>query len=263
MIDQGLNGLYLTLEINEHIFSNRIDANLSNMKMSELPYNVDELHDRIIQRKKEKDQLHKEDPDHNKPFGRLIIKEYPPGTVNANQILALVRDLELRRGKFKPDFIAVDYLGLMVPNGKAFADNTYGKLKTVSEELRAVGCTLGIPIFSAVQVNREGYNSSYVGLEKTSDSLGIPQTADLMIMITRDENSDNSNLMYWNVAKSRFSRNGEQFTIDVDYEHMRLIGDDDEDDIGINARELAREFKNRKNKSPKNEIQEEDEDASS
>ena len=263
MINQGYNGLYITLEINENVLSNRIDANLTDIKMSDLSYDVDELYDRIIQKKQEKDLLHKQDPVNNKPFGRLIVKEYPPGSMNANQLIALVRDLELRRGKFKPDFIAVDYLGLMIPNGKAFSDNTYGKLKTVSEELRAVGCSLGIPIFSAVQVNREGYNSSYVGLEKTSDSLGIPQTADLMIMVTRDDNADDSNLMYWNVAKSRFSKNGEQFTIEVDYEHMRLIGDDDEDDFGINARELAREFKNRKMSSNKEKKETEEEDDAS
>ncbi len=259
MMNQGYNGLYITLEINENGLSNRIDANLSDIKMSDLSYNVDELYERILNKKKEREILHKQDPVANKLFGRLIIKEYPPGSMNSNQILALVRDLELKRGKFKPDFICVDYLGLMIPNGKAFSDNTYGKLKTVSEELRSIGCILGIPIFSAVQVNRDGYNSSYVGLEKTSDSLGIPQTADLMIMITRDENSDNSNLMYWNVAKSRFSRNGEQFTIEVDYEHMRLVGDNDEDDFTINARELAREFKNRsKSSNNKNKVEEDD-----
>ena len=251
LFDQGLNGLYITLEINENILSNRIDANLADMKMSELAGNVDELHERIMQRKKEKQILHKQDPKRNKNFGRLIIKEYPPATLNSNQILALVRELELKRNKFKPDFIAVDYLGLMVPNGKSFSDNTYGKLKTVSEELRAVGVALGVPIFSAVQVNRDGYNSSHVGLEKTSDSIGIPQTADLMIMVSRDESSDQSNLMYWSIAKSRFSKNGEQFTLEVDYEHMRLLGDEanSEDQYIENARNIAREFKNRKSES--------------
>jgi hypothetical protein len=254
LMNQGYNGLYLTLEINEHILSNRIDANLTNMKMTDIPFHVDELYERIVEKKKEREELHHKDPVNNKPFGRLIVKEYPPGTINANQILALVRDLELRKGKFKPDFLVVDYLGLMIPNGKAFSDNTYGKLKTVSEELRAVGCILNIPVFSAVQVNREGYNSSYISLNKTSDSMGIPQTADLMIMVSRDEESDMSNLMYWCVAKSRFSRNGEQFTLEVDYEHMKLIGDDEnnEDEYTKNAVSLARDFKNKMTSQNKN-----------
>ena len=260
LMNQGYNGLYLTLEINEHILSNRIDANITDMSMSDIPYHVDELYERLVEKKKEREHLHKQDPEHNKPFGRLIVKEYPPGTVNANQILSLVRDLELRKGRFKPDFLVVDYLGLMIPNGKAFSDNTYGKLKTVAEELRAVGCVLDIPVFSAVQVNREGYNSSYVGLNKTSDSMGIPQSADLMIMISRDDEADQSNLMYWNVAKSRFSRNGEQFTLEVDYDHMKLIGDDefDTDEYTKNAINLARQFKNKIASSDKNKLIEEE-----
>ena len=224
LIEQGMDGLYITLEINQNILANRIDANLSDIAMGDLSNNVDELMERVVRKKKEREQASKEDPS-VKPFGRFIIKECPPGFLNANGVNALLRELQLKRG-FRPKFICVDYIGLMVPNGKAFSDNTYGKMKTITEELRAVGVMNNIPIFSAVQVNREGYNTTHVGLEKTSDSMGIAHGADLMIMVSRDENADTENKMYWNVAKSRWSRNGQSFIMSVDYDHMRIVDEE-------------------------------------
>jgi hypothetical protein len=157
-----------------------------------------------------------------KPFGRLIIKEYPPASMSSNQLMALVNDLSVKRNGFKPDFICVDYIGLMVPNGKSFSDNSYGKLKTVAEELRSVAVKLNLPVFSAVQVNRSGYEDSEIGLEKTSDSMGIPMTADIMIMVSRTEDMVQSNQLYYHLAKSRFSKNGSGFLVSVDYDHMRI-----------------------------------------
>jgi replicative DNA helicase len=142
--------------------------------------------------------------------------------MSSNQLMALVKDLHTKRNGFKPDFIVVDYLGLMIPNGKAFSDNTYGKLKTVAEELRAVAVKLNVPMFSAVQINRSGYEDSEIGLEKTSDSMGIPMTADIMIMVSRTEDMVQNNQLYWHIAKSRFSKNGSGFLVSVDYEHMRI-----------------------------------------
>jgi len=245
LIEQGMDGLYITLEINQNVLANRIDANLSDIAMSDLSSNVDELMERVIRKRKEREQLSKEDAS-VKPFGRFIIKECPPGFLNANGISALLRELQLKRG-FRPKFICVDYIGLMVPNGRAFSDNTYGKMKTITEELRAVGVMNNIPVFSAVQVNREGYNTTHVGLEKTSDSMGIAHGADLMIMVSRDENADTENKMYWNVAKSRWSRNGQSFIMSVDYDHMRIV---DEEQSTNEAQtqavvEAINEYKNR------------------
>jgi len=220
LIDRGYNGLYITLEINEHILANRIDANLTETKMSELTDDVDELYRKISSYRSQREEANKTDPTIPK-IGRFIIKEYAPGYLNATAILSLLRELQLKKN-FKPDFIVVDYIGLMIPNGKSFADNTYGRMKTVSEELRAVSSLHKIPVFSAVQLNREGYKNNDVGLEKTSDSMGIPMSADVMIMVTRDEEGDNNNIMKWHVAKSRWSRNGSKFAIHVDYDYMRL-----------------------------------------
>jgi hypothetical protein len=215
LVEAGFNGLYVTLEINEDILANRIDANITDINMKDLTTNPDA----IMRDLKERKQMAEAS---GKPFGRLIIKEYPPATMSSNQLLALVKDLNVKRNGFKPDFIVVDYLGLMIPNGKGFSDNTYGKLKTVAEELRAVAVKLNVPIFSAVQVNRSGYEDSEIGLEKTSDSMGIPMTADIMIMVSRTEDLAAANQLYYNIAKSRFSKNGSGFLVSVDYDHMRI-----------------------------------------
>lgn len=215
LIAQGYNGLYLSLEIYEDLLANRIDANLSDTPLSDLADNPDSMMETLlaIKERQEKD---------GKEFGRLIIKESAPGCMSANGVMTLVRELELKRNGFKPDFIIVDYIGLMVPNSSSFSDNTYGKLKTVAEELRAVGALLDVPVFSAVQVNRDAFGSKDIGLENTSDSMGIPMTADLMIMITREDGEANESLMKWHVAKSRFSRNGCNIQVGVTYDKMRL-----------------------------------------
>ncbi len=221
LLKQSLNGLYITLEIYQDSLANRIDANLADIEMSDLKEQVD-----VLQKKLESEKKKAEDK--GVPFGRFIIKEYPPTSLNCNQILAYVRELQLKKG-FTPAFICVDYLALMAPNGKSFSDNTYGKLKTVAEELRAVACILDVPIFTATQVNRNAYGSSEVGMESTSDSMGIPMTADVMIMASRDEICEKENKMYWYFAKSRFSKNGGGFYMNVQYSYMRLTPQEDSD----------------------------------
>lgn len=226
LLAQGYNGLYVTLEIYEDLLANRIDANLADISLSNLVDDPDLMMSTLMAIKDKRDS-------EGNPFGRLIIKYTSPGCMNSNGLLALIRELQLKRNGFKPDFIMVDYIGLLVPNNKSFSDNTYGKLKTVAEELRAVGSTLNVPVFSAVQVNRDAFGSPDIGLENTSDSMGIPMTADVMIMITRDKDAD---IMKWFIAKSRFSKNGQSFVVDVVYDKMRLscTGDSEvntEDDL--------------------------------
>ena len=215
LVEAGLSGLYVSLEINEDILASRIDSNITNIEMKDLNTNPDAIMRDLLERKEMAEAS-------GKPFGRLIIKEYPPASMSSNQLLALVKDLSIKRNGFKPDFIVVDYLGLMNPNGKSFSDNSYGKLKSVAEELRAVAVKLNVPVFSAVQVNRSGYEDSEIGLEKTSDSMGIPMTADIMIMVSRTEDLAQNNQLYWHIAKSRFSKNGSGFLVSVDYDHMRI-----------------------------------------
>lgn len=212
LIKQGLNGLYITLEIYEDSLANRIDANLSNIELSELPSQADYLMQKILD---EKNQAEKD----GKPFGRFIIKEYPPG-INCNNILSIVRELNLKQG-FKPDFLVIDYIGLMSPNGKA-AENSFTDLKKVSEQVRGLASMLNIPIFTAQQTNRDSYGLSEIGLESTSESMGIPFTADVMVMCSRTKDMEEENKMYWFIAKSRFSKNNQGFYVNVEYPYMRI-----------------------------------------
>lgn len=241
LVKQGLNGIYITLEIYQDLLANRIDSNLSDIEMNELNNDPDMLY-KIISEEKEEAESNGE------PFGRLIIKEYAPNCLNCNQILTFIRELNIKKNGFKPDFIAVDYIGLLAPNGKSFSDNTYGKLKSVAEELRTVASVLDIPVFSAVQVNRDGMNSSHVGLENTSDSVGIPMTADVMIMVTRDDDMNAESKMRWFIAKSRYSRNGDAFVVDADYSHMRITSDEDEK-MEIKRKAASRKIKSAMNKN--------------
>lgn len=235
---QGLNGLYITLEIYQDLLANRVDANLTETTLSEIPVDATKVMNVLKYLKKDAEKK-------GEPFGRFIIKEAPPNCLNSNGILGLVRELEMKR-RFKPDFIVVDYIGLLGPNSTAFSDNTYGKLKTVAEELRAVACILDLPIFSAVQVNREAYGSRHPGLQNTSDSMGIPMSADVMIMVSRDEDEDGDQsdvtpTMRWFLAKSRVSKNNTAFDVEVEYEYQRIVCTDDdgvntENSISVNAK---------------------------
>lgn len=212
LISQGIDGLYITLEIYEDSLANRIDANLSNIELSELPSNADFLMQKIL----EEEQKAK---DEGKPFGRLIIKEFPPG-INCNNILSIIRELNLKQG-FKPKFLVIDYIGLMSPNGKA-AENSFSDLKKVSEQVRSLASMLNIPVFTAQQTNRSSYGLSEIGLESTSESMGIPFTADVMIMCSRTKDMEEENQMYWFIAKSRFSKNNFGFFVNVEYSYMRI-----------------------------------------
>jgi KaiC/GvpD/RAD55 family RecA-like ATPase len=212
LIKQGLNGLYVTLEIYEDSLANRIDANLSNIELSELPSNVDYLMQKILEEKKNAEAS-------GNPFGRFIIKEFPPG-INCNTILSTIRELNLKQG-FKPDFLVIDYIGLLAPNGKT-ADNSFTDLKKVSEQVRTLSSMLNIPVFTAQQTNRDSYGLSEIGLESTSESMGIPFTADIMIMCSRTKDMEEENQMYWYIAKSRFSKNNVGFFVNVEYPYMRI-----------------------------------------
>lgn len=210
LVKNGFNGVYITLEINEFLLANRFDANFSDIDLSHLDTNIESLKTLLQDMKNNQDQ-----------YGELWIKEYL-SEVNTNMIYSYIKQLEQKKD-FRPDFICVDYLGLLKPNSKGFSDNSYGKLKTATEELRTIAGRLDIPVLSAVQVNRDGYQDEVIDLDKMADSMGIAHGADIIFMLSRTPDMDEKNLIYFHNAKNRYAKNGGGFYVKVDYSHMRLL----------------------------------------
>lgn len=222
---QGYNVLYLSMELSEDYIQKRTDAKFANVPINEINVNPQFAIKKAIAKRNE---LKKK----NVKLGKLFYKEYAPNSICSNDIKALLKNLEVKDG-FYPDFIVVDYLGLVRPNGKVFSDNTYGKIKTVCEELRALAVVYNACVMSAVQTNRNSYGQSSIGMQDVSDSIGIAQTADVLVTMARPADLDEENSMLINISKSRFSRNGGTFMVGVCYEYMKLVDIDGEDKDNI------------------------------
>jgi archaellum biogenesis ATPase FlaH len=210
---EGYNVLYLSMELTEDYIAQRTDAKFSGVSMNTINVDPSEaIRKAIIKR----DLLKKE----HKKVGKLIYKEYAPNAVSCNDIRGLLKSLE-NKTDFKVDFIIVDYLKLVKPNGKLYSDNMYGKLQTVCEELRALGMENNACILSASQTGRQSFNAEKMGMEDISDSIGIAQTADVMIMLIRSR--ENQDLMTLQVAKSRYSKNDGSTITTINWDEMRLV----------------------------------------
>jgi len=211
---QGYNVLYVTLEMAEERIAERIDANLLNIPL-------DQLHNLS------KDMFTTKVSDlARKTTGRLIIKEYPTGQANTSHMRALISELKLKKS-FEPDIIFVDYLNIMSSSRvKAMGGsiNSYTYIKTIAEELRGLAVEFDVPIFSATQTNRPGFTNSDPGLENTSESFGLPATADLMFALVSTEELDKLNQMMVKQLKNRYNdpTKHKRFVIGLDRSKMRL-----------------------------------------
>jgi hypothetical protein len=157
--------------------------------------------------------------------GKLIIKEYPTATAHVNHFRYLVNELKLKK-KFIPDIIFIDYLNIcasarMKQGGSV---NSYTYIKSIAEELRGLAVELGVPVFSATQVNREGYNNTDFGLENTSESFGLPATADFMFAIIATEDLDKRNQVMVKQLKNRYNdlASNRKFVIGINRAKMKL-----------------------------------------
>ena len=210
---QGKNVLYITLEMAEERIAERIDANLLNVGMSdleELPYSMYETKINKLQ---------------SKTSGKLIIKEYPTASAHTGHFRALVKELALKKS-FKPDIVFVDYLNICASaRFKAGANvNSYTYIKAIAEELRGMAVENDIPIFSATQTTRGGFVSSDVGLEDTSESFGLPATADFMFALISSEELDDKNQIMVKQLKNRYNDPtvNRKFILGVDRSKMRF-----------------------------------------
>jgi len=209
----GKNVLYITLEMSEEKIAERIDANLLDINIEDMK-TVDE-----ITFKKKVDELRK------KTVGRLIIKEYPTSVANTNHFRHLLNELQLRQN-FKPDIVYVDYINLCcssrVKMGASI--NSYSLIKSIAEELRGLAVEYNVPIVSATQTNRAAYNSTDFGLENTSESFGLPATADLMIALISTEELEKLNQILVKQLKNRYNdvSKNRKFVVGIDRSKMRL-----------------------------------------
>ena len=210
---QGKNVLYITMEMAEERIAERVDANLLNVGMSdleELPYKMYETKINKLQKK---------------TTGQLIVKEYPTASASVAHFKNLLSELAMKKS-FKPDIVFIDYLNICASSRfKAGANvNSYTYIKAIAEELRGLAVEQDIPIFSATQTTRSGFVSSDVGLEDTSESFGLPATADFMFALISSEELEEKNQIMVKQLKNRYNDPtiNRKFIIGVDRSKMRL-----------------------------------------
>jgi|TARA_R100000081_G_scaffold50001_1_gene24020 archaellum biogenesis ATPase FlaH len=213
-LTQGKNVLYITMEMAEERIAERIDANLLNVPIDQLENMSKDMFTRKV------NNLAK------KTNGKLIIKEYPTGSAHSGHFRALLNELKLKR-QFEPDMIFIDYLNICASSrmkGMGGAINSYTYIKAIAEELRGLAVEFDLPIFSATQTTRSGYSNTDVGLEDTSESFGLPATADLMFALISTEELDKLGQFMVKQLKNRYNdpTMHKRFVIGVDRSKMRL-----------------------------------------
>ena len=212
-LSQGLNVLYITLEMAEEKIAERIDANLLNIDLNEL------------QKISREEYMRKFSHLRNKTQGKLIIKEYPTAGASTLHFRSLLNELQLKK-TFKPDIIFVDYLNICSSSRikQGGAVNSYTYVKSIAEELRGLAVEHDVPIVSATQTTRSGYTNSDPGLEDTSESFGLPATADFMFALVTNDELEALNQILVKQLKNRYSDPSyyKRFVIGVDRSKMRL-----------------------------------------
>lgn len=210
---QGKNVLYITLEMAEEKIAERIDANLLNVTLDDLIDLPKDMYDKKVARVREK------------CTGKLIIKEYPTASASVTHFRTLLNELNLKRS-FVPDIIFVDYLNICCSSRiKAGANiNSYTYVKSIAEELRGLAVECNVPIVSATQTTRSGFTSSDPGLEDTSESFGLPATADLMFALISSEDLESMGQIMVKQLKNRYNDPSyyKRFTVGVDRAKMKL-----------------------------------------
>jgi archaellum biogenesis ATPase FlaH len=220
----GKNVLYITLELAEEEVAKRIDANLMNITFDDLLALPKDLYKKRIDNLKQK------------THGKLIIKEYPTASASTIHFRSLLNELNLKKG-FVPDVIMVDYLNICasarIKPGNGV--NSYTYVKAIAEELRGLAVEQNVPIWSATQLTRSGYSSSDPGMEDTSESFGLPATADFFFALVVTEQLSQLNQIMVKQLKNRYNDPGlnKRFVIGVDRARMKLY------DVEASAQDLA------------------------
>lgn len=209
----GQNVLYITMEMAEERIAERIDANLLDVTLDDLKVLPKDAYDKKMERLKRKVK------------GKLVIKEYPTACAGSANFRHLINELKIKKN-FMPDVIYIDYLNICmssrIRNGANV--NSYTLVKAIAEELRGLAVEHNVPIISATQTTRSGYSNSDVGLEDTSESFGLPATADFMFALTTSEELEELGQIMVKQLKNRYNDPSinRRFVLGVDRSKMRL-----------------------------------------
>lgn len=225
-LTQNLNVLYITCEMAEERIAERIDANLFDISMDELKQLPKQMYDSKIEKIK------------SNVKGNLIVKEYPTATANVNHFRALLDELKIKK-RFVPDIILIDYLNICssarIKNGGNVGSYFY--IKAIAEELRGLAVEFNVPVFTATQTNRSGFSNTDVSLEDTSESFGLPATADFMFALISTEELEELNQILVKQLKNRYNDTAvnRKFVLKLDRSKMKFEDVQLEDQELINA----------------------------
>ena len=209
-LKQGLNVLYISMEMSEKRISERIDENILNLNQEELSN---------ISKEKYLDKFNNLITDST---GEIVVKEYPTGSAHKGHFINFIKELQLKK-KFSPDVIMVDYINICASMSNNGADK-YDRIKTIIEELRSIAVELNVPLFTATQVNRTNFNNIDLDMSSASESGGIAFTADLMIGVAANDDLKKMHQLLFSQLKNRYNDTNyyNKFTVGVDYSHMKL-----------------------------------------
>tara|TARA_B100001093_G_scaffold380474_1_gene365913 strand:- start:7596 stop:8984 length:1389 start_codon:yes stop_codon:yes gene_type:complete len=214
VLQQGKNVLYITMEMAEERIAERIDANLMDLPIQQL----ESLPKNVFAEKIQKIA--------KGTIGKLLIKEYPTGAAHSGHFRALLNELKMKK-KFAPDIIYIDYLNICASSRmKAMGGsiNSYTYIKAIAEELRGLAIEFNVPIMTATQTTRSGFSNTDIGLEDTSESFGLPATADLMFALIATEELDELNQVMVKQLKNRYNdpTKYKRFVVGIDRARMKL-----------------------------------------
>jgi replicative DNA helicase len=220
----GKNVLYITMEMAEEKIAERIDANLLDVTIDDLSIMPKETFFKKLERVK------------TKTTGRLIIKEYPTSGEGSANFRHLINELKLKKN-FMPDIIYIDYLNICASSRVKYSANmnSYTYIKAIAEELRGLAVEFNLPIVSATQTTRSGFNNSDVELSDTSESFALPATADLMFALTTSEELESLGQIMVKQLKNRYNdlAKNKRFVVGVDRAKMKLYDVDQSAQDGI------------------------------
>ena len=223
-LTQGKNVLYITMEMAEEKIAERIDANLLNVTIDELAILPRDAYDKKLRRIKEN------------TVGKLVVKEYPTASAGSGHFRHLLNELRIKRN-FIPDIIYIDYLNICFSSRiKSGANvNSYTYIKAIAEELRGLAVEFNVPVVSATQTTRGGYGNSDVELTDTSESFGLPATADLMFALISTEEMEQLNQIMIKQLKNRYNDPTifKRFVVGIDRAKMRLYNAEQSAQDGI------------------------------